>query len=36
MPQKPSSNFSGWYHGLLILDYFFKNKKTFKEIIDAK
>jgi GT2 family glycosyltransferase len=35
-PQFSSCNFSGWYHGLLIWDYFFKNKKTFKEIIDVK
>ena len=35
-PQSPTCNFSGWYRGLLIWDYFFKNKKTFKEIIGVK
>lgn len=35
-PKTPSCNFSGWYRGMLIWDYFFKNKKTFKEIIGAK
>ena len=35
-PKFSSSEFSGWYRGLLIWDYFIKNKKTFKEIIGAK
>jgi hypothetical protein len=35
-PKFSTSEFSGWYRGLLIWDYFFKNKKTFKEIIGAK
>jgi len=36
VPQKPNSNFSGWYRGLLIWDYFIKKKKSFKEIIGTK
>ena len=35
-PKYPCFIFNGWYRGMLIWDYFFKNKKTFKEIIDAK
>lgn len=35
-PEYPSYIFNGWYRGMLIWDYFFKNKKIFKEIIDTK
>ena len=35
-PEYPSYIFNGCYRGMLIWNYFFKNKKTFKEIIDAK
>ena len=35
---KPASptNFSGWYNGSIIWDYFIKKKKTFFEIIGSK
>ena len=35
-PKNPFCTFGGWYHGLIIWDYFLKNKKTFKEIIGNK
>lgn len=35
-PKYPCFLFNGWYGGVLIWDYFIKNKKTFKEIVDVK
>jgi hypothetical protein len=35
-PKKREGNFSGWYHGSVIWQYFVKNKKTFSEIVDNK
>lgn len=37
MPQKKTKvTLTGWYRGSIVWDYFFRNKKTFSEIIEGK